>query len=112
MANMIPAGLSFEQALRRGYVQVAACEGYLRWLRRLPCDRCGKMPSEASHLNSFKSQRNKAPDLLAIPECRTCHELYERGPPDEERRLARAALYILQAFYLGILRWHAGQLTT
>ena len=106
-ARIIPPGLSFEQALRRGYTGPIRLKAYLDWIRTLPCD-CGecKAGSEASHPNFFKSQVNKGPDPLAIPESRECHELYERnGFTDEERRLARAALYMLQAIYEGKLRW-------
>lgn len=105
--KIIPPGLSFEQALRRGYVGPIRLPGYIKWIKTLPCD-CGQCagPSDPSHPNFFKSQKNKAPDPLAIPESRACHELYERnGFTDEERRLARAALYLLQAIYEGRLKW-------
>ena len=105
--RIIPPGMPFEQALRLGYTGTIRLPGYLAWLRTLPCD-CGShaAPSQASHPNFFKSQKNKGPDPLALPEHYECHEAYERnGFPDEERRLARAALYMLQAIYEGRLVW-------
>lgn len=104
-ARIYPPQLSFEQALRLGYTGPIRLPRYLEWIRTLPCDHCGGK-SEASHPNFFKSQKNKGPDPLALPECRFAHESYERnGTPDEERRLARAALYMLQAIYEGHLVW-------
>lgn len=105
--RILPPGLTFEQALRRGYTGPIRLRPYLDWIKTLPCD-CGNhpAPSDPSHPNFFKSQKNKAPDPLAIPEHRECHEAYERnGFTDEERRLARAALYMLQAIYEGRLVW-------
>jgi hypothetical protein len=105
--RQLPPGLSFEQALRRGYTGEIRLRAYLKWIRTLPCDTTGKAaPSEASHPNFFKSQKRKAPDPLAIPESRAAHQAYEdAGAPDEQRRLARAALYLLQAIYEGRLVW-------
>lgn len=106
---MIPAGLTFPQALRLGYVGEIRMRGYLDWLKTLPC-HCGNCPapSDPSHPNFFKSQVRKAPDPLAIPESRKCHEKYERnGSPEEQERLAAAALYMLQAIYEGRLVWLA-----
>lgn len=105
--KIIPPGMSFEQALRLGYTGEIRLPAYLRWIRKLPCD-CGgcRPPSQASHTNFFKSQKRKGPDPLAIPESAHCHQDYERnGFPDEQRRLARAALYMLQAIYEGKLEW-------
>lgn len=106
-ARILPAGLTFEQALRRGYTGPIRMPRYLAWIRTLPCDTTGAPgPSDASHPNFFKSMKNKAPDPLAIPESREAHMDYERnGFPDEEHRLARAALYLLQAIYEGRLVW-------
>lgn len=107
-ARIIPPGRTFEQALRFGYAGPIRMRKYLDWLKTLPCDcgDCQPGPSDPSHPNFFKSQKNKAPDPLAIPESRSCHEEYERnGFPDEQRRLARAALYMLQAIYEGRLVW-------
>ena len=105
--RILPAGLSFEQCLRRGYTGEIRVPGYLKWIKTLPCHHCQiPGPSDPSHPNFFKSQKNKAPDPLAIPECRQDHEAYERnGFTDEERRLARAALYMLQAIYERRLVW-------
>lgn len=105
--RIIPPDMTFEQALRLGYTGPIRLPGYIAWVKTLPCDSCQQTaPSDPSHPNFFKSQKNKAPDPLAIPECRNDHECYERnGFPEEERRLARAALYMLQAIYEGRLKW-------
>ena len=121
-----PVGVPFKVSRIRGSYeplrchcaeQLPACqvaEGFdsyrvvpLQWLKTLPCHHClAPAPSDPSHPNFFKSQRNKAPDPLAIPECRDDHECYERnGFPDEEHRLARAALFMLQAIFEGRLKW-------
>jgi hypothetical protein len=105
--RILPPGLTFEQALRLGYTGEIRLPGYIKWIKTLPCHNCtAPAPSDPSHPNFFKSQRSKAPDPLAIPECRKDHELYEHaGVPDEQRRLARAALYMLQAIYERRLVW-------
>jgi hypothetical protein len=106
-ARIIPPGMPFTQALRLGYTGEIRMPQYLAWIRTQDCHRClSAGPSDPSHPNFFKSQRNKAPDPLAIPECRRDHELYEQaGKPDETNRLAIAALYMLQAIYEGRLVW-------
>lgn len=105
--RIIPMGMSFEQALRLGYTGEIRLPAYVRWIKTLPCDPCrAPGPSDPSHPNFFKSQMRKGPDPLALPECRGCHEAYERnGFPDEQRRMARAAVYMLQAIYEGRLVW-------
>ena len=105
-ARILPPQLTFEQALRLGYTGEIRMPAYARWIKSLPCDHCGALGVDVSHPNFFKSQTRKGPDPLALPECRDAHEAYERnGLPDEERRLARAALYMLQAIYEGRLVW-------
>lgn len=105
--RIIPPHMSFAQALRLGYVGEIRLAAYLAWVKTLPCRRCrAPAPSDPSHPNFYKSQVRKAPDPLAIPECRICHNEYEeRGKPEEEGRLAAAALYMLQAIYEGRLKW-------
>ena len=107
-ARIIPPHLTFEQAMRFGYTGRIEHRPYLDWLKTLPCDTCGAPPpSDPSHINSFKGQGTKSPDPFAIPECRRCHEIYERnGPgPNTEERTRRAAFYLLQAVYEGRLKW-------
>lgn len=108
-ARIIPPGVSFGQALRLGYAGEIRLAAYLKWIKTLPCHRCrAPAPSDPSHPNFYKSQVNKAPDPLALPECRPCHDEYEsRGNPDEQARLASAALYMLQAIHEGRLVWKA-----
>ena len=104
--RIIPPQLSFEQALRFGYTGRIQLRPYLDWVRTLRCDSCGALPpSDPSHVNSFKGASTKSPDPWAIPERRTCHESYERGPAYADERLRRAAIYLLQAIYEGHLRW-------
>lgn len=108
--RILPAGMSFENALRLGYTGRIEHAPYLAWIKSLDCDTCGAPgPSDPSHLdNAFKGMGTKAPDPWAIPECRRCHEVYERMRPSDaviEHRLARAALYLLQAIYEGRLVW-------
>ena len=105
--RIIPPGMPFAQALRFGYVGEIRLPGYIAWIKTLQCDRCcAPAPSDPSHPNFYKSQKNKAPDPLALPECRACHNEYEqRGLPNEQARLARAALYVLQAIHERRLRW-------
>jgi hypothetical protein len=105
--RIIPPGMPFPQALRLGYAGEIRMPRYLAWIRTLPCHRCNAVPpSDPSHPNFYKSQARKAPDPLAIPECRRDHEIYEAaGVPDEQRRLAIAAIYLLQAIYEGRLVW-------
>lgn len=107
--RIIPLGMSFPQALRLGYTGEIRMPGYLDFIRALPCHCCGtRGPSDPSHPNFFKSQKRKAPDLLALPECRLCHSDYENsGKPNEQARLAVAAMYMLQAIYEGRLIWRS-----
>lgn len=124
--KIIPPGMTFEQALRGGHAGRILSQPYLDWLKTLPCDTCGwGAPSDPSHINSFKGMGTKAPDLMAIPQCRNCHELYERGedpvaqslappltePPERPLRyrrdqfLARCAIYLIRAYWEGRLVW-------
>lgn len=105
-ARILPAGMPFQLALRLGYTGEIRMPHYLDWIRTLPCRHGHSVPVEASHPNFFKSQTRKGPDPLALPECPPCHREYEAaGKPDEEARLAAAALYMLQAIYEGRLQW-------
>jgi hypothetical protein len=104
--KILPPGLTFEQAVRAGYTGRIELRAYLDWIKTLPCDTCGKPgPSDPSHLNSFKGQSTKSPDPFAIPECRMCHEQYERGPAFPETRIRKAAFYMLRAIWEGHLAW-------
>lgn len=50
---------------------------YLAYLRRLPCECCGREPSDPAHTgNTGKGMGMKAWDLDAIPLCRRCHDRY------------------------------------
>jgi hypothetical protein len=104
--KVIPPNMPFEQAVRAGYTGRIELRAYLDWLKTLPCATCGApAPSDPSHVNSFKGMGTKSPDLFAIPECRQCHESYERGPGYAESRINKAAFYMLRAFWEGRLKW-------
>lgn len=111
--RILPQGITFQQAVRFGYTGRIECRPYLDWLKTLPCFTCGRLPGDPlnpidpSHMNSYKGQGTKSPDVWAIPECRACHETYENGPPFVESRMQAAALYLAQAFYEGRLVWTA-----
>lgn len=108
MGKIIPFGMPFDQALRLGYTGRMECAPYLKWVRTLDCDTCGAPgPSDPSHLDqAFKGQGTKSPDLWAIPECRLCHNKYDRTATPEmaDHRMARAAMYLLRAFFEGVLK--------
>jgi hypothetical protein len=99
--------MPWEQALRLGYTGRIECAKYIAWVKTLDCDTCGAPgPSDPSHLdNYFKGTGTKGSDLWVIPQCRRCHDLYERGSTraDAAPRLARCALYLLRAYYEGVL---------
>jgi hypothetical protein len=107
--KIIPPTMPFDQALRFGYTGEIRMPRYLEWIRTLPCDHCKRpAPSQASHPNFYKSQKNKGPDPLALPECPACHAEYERnGYTDEDYRMQRAAIYMLRAIWEGRLKWAA-----
>lgn len=73
----IPYGMTFEQALRAGYVGRIEDEKYLAFVRKLPCCCCGK-PGEVAHHPiqiGFGGKSTKAPDYWAIPMTAGCHSL-------------------------------------
>lgn len=105
MSKIIPPNITFEQAVRAGYTGRIESRVYLDWVKSLDCDTCGAPgPSDPSHVNSYKGGGTKSPDLFAIPECRNCHESYERNPPNADERVRKAAFYMLRAFVEGRLK--------
>ncbi|MFN4186431.1 MAG: hypothetical protein ACK4FN_00210 [Acinetobacter johnsonii] len=45
-------------------------------IRKLPCVRCGQVPSQAAHSNSAKHGKGrgiKASDEFTVPLCQSCH---------------------------------------
>lgn len=105
--KIIPPHMTFEEALRSGHAGRIECRAYLDWLKTLPCDTChAGPPSDPSHINSYKGTGTKAPDLFSIPQCRACHEHYERSAqPTDAMFLQRCAVYLLRAFWEGRLVW-------
>lgn len=108
--KIIPPGMTFEQALRSGMAGRIEFRPYLDWIKTLPCHTCGAHPPcDPSHLNTLKGAGTKSADLLAIPECRPCHDNYERLVVVEQEmhnaRIRAAAFYLMQAFYEGRLIW-------
>ncbi len=81
---------------------------YLEWIRRQPCQECGKPgPSDPHHIASDLHQSGmgmKAPDLLAMPLCRMCHSSHH-GKPEGWRDNQRGWLLmtIINALEQGIL---------
>ena len=50
-------------------------------IRKLPCVRCGQVPSQAAHSNSAKHGKGrgiKSSDLFVIPLCFKCHAAFDR----------------------------------
>lgn len=110
MSKIIPPQMTFEEAVRNGHAGRIVCRGYLDWIKTLPCDTCAApAPSDPSHMNAYKGTGTKAPDLFVIPQCRRCHDLYERlgagGTYDNGTFLARCMFYVLRAFWEGRLVW-------
>lgn len=71
----IPYGMTFEQALRAGYVGRIEDEKYLAFVRKLPCCCCGR-PGEVAHHPiqiGFGGKSTKSPDYWAIPMTNECH---------------------------------------
>jgi hypothetical protein len=84
--KIIPPGMTFIQAVRAGYAGRIESRAYLDWIKTMPCDTCGAPgPSDPSHVNAFKGQGTKSPDLFAIPECRE----NLRSKPRREHRHSR-----------------------
>jgi len=103
---MIPYGMPFQYALRLGYAGRIECRQYLKWLKEQECATCRcAPPSDPSHLNGWKGMGTKSPDLMAIPQCRSCHDEYERDGMPEEEFLRLAMLHIVQAYSEGRLVW-------
>lgn len=72
-----PPSLTFEQALRAGYLGRVEDEKYLAFVRKLPCCCCGK-PGEIAHHPiqiGFGGKGTKAPDYWAIPLTAECHNV-------------------------------------
>ena len=113
--KIIPPNMTFEQALVAGYTGRILCRPYLNWLKTLPCWRDNYPPGDPyrpidpSHLNGLKGMGTKSPDLLALPECRKCHEEYElyggADPELEAERIRAALMYLVRAFWEGRLVW-------
>lgn len=110
----IPPGLTFWQALQRGYVPRLESSAYLEWVASLPCCVSGMRGVEVHHLigHGVKGNGEKTPDLLAIP---LAPALHRTGPeaihvighrPWEVRfgsQLELAGRTLLQAVYEGVL---------
>ncbi|KJV37864.1 hypothetical protein VH96_14500 [Acinetobacter indicus] len=50
-------------------------------IRKLPCVRCGQVPSQAAHSNSAKHGKGrgiKADDAYTVPLCVGCHQRFDR----------------------------------
>lgn len=84
-------------------------EAYLDWVRSLPCACCGsRFRVQAHHLIALGDGKmgGKAPDIMAVPLCYTCHELLHRtadmGMTSAQVRWLRKTL--VAALQAGVLR--------
>lgn len=60
---------------------------YRRTIKQLPCCTCGAPPpSDPSHLKcgGGRGMALRAPDRLAVPQCRACHDELERAGSKNE----------------------------
>lgn len=107
----IPPHLSFEQALKRGYVGRMENRQYMDWVKSLPCCSCQRPADDPHHPTSvgLRGGGTKVPDQLAIPLCRNCHDNLHHDPKGWEEvngeQIYHSALTLLRAFYEGRLRF-------
>jgi len=106
---VIPAGMSFRQALRAGYLGKLQDRRYLDWVKGLPCCACHAPADDPHHLWSrgYNAHGSRSPDYWAIPLCRTCHDALHRDVNGWEERhgaqIEHVALTLLQAVAEGKL---------
>jgi len=85
---------------------------HLDFIRSLDCAKCGRSgQSVAHHLSGQFNQGGigrKAPDLLAMPLCGSCHRQFHDACrvtwKNKEARLADQRLWLLQTIITGIER--------
>lgn len=90
-------------------------ESYLAFVRKLPCSCCGRTPAGDAHhvigVGNFSGVGLKAPDSLAMPLCRTCHDRLHVTPAmwPEQWRWMYLTLCVAIGFWSGSER-HREQL--
>jgi hypothetical protein len=80
MKKPVPPGMSFEAALRLGYLGRIEARKYLAFVCSLPCVCCQDSNTEPHHLIDvgYSAMGSKTPDYWSIPLCRSCHEALHR----------------------------------
>lgn len=81
---------------------------YLDWIRQQDCAACGAVgPSEAHHfIGEFHvgGMGMKAPDWMAMPLCRTCHQdMHESGKYARSAQREAFIRTIIRAFEEGMI---------
>lgn len=113
MRKTIPPGLSFHQAMRRGFTGRIEDRRYMDWVKTLPCCGCGAPADDPHHITSvgLKGTGTKVPDYLVVPVCRDCHDSIhhnaDRWEAANGEQLYHAAMTMLQALYEGRLRFES-----
>lgn len=113
---LIPPGLSFWQALQRGYLRKPwHSRKYLAFVASLPCCITGRQPVTVHHIigHGLEGQGTKTPDLLTIPLVAEYHlpqfpdGIHAIGREEWEAlhgdQLVFVARTVLEAVYRGVL---------
>lgn len=85
----IPPGMTFRDALIRGYTGRIESGVYLDFVRSLPCVCCGSTHDIVAHHPidcGFKGLGSKVPDFWAIPLTPHCHDALHRNVAMWEER--------------------------
>lgn len=106
---MIPPGLTFKQAIQKGYIKPIRNKAYTDWVKSLPCCVCGKQSDDPHHIiqAGYGGKGTKASDLWTIPLCREHHDELHKDVDAWEfahgMQFEFVALTLLQAVHDGIL---------
>lgn len=109
MSKIIPAYMTFAEALRKGYIGRIEDRKYLQWVKTLRCVSCNTQADDPHHPHGvgFKGMGTKVPDYWCIPLCRNCHDALHHDVRAWEEvngtQWEHAALTMLQAIYEGRL---------
>lgn len=91
--KIIPYGMPWIAALRKGYLGRIQDRKYLDWVKTLPCVVCGSVGVDPSHYNGdyLSGMGTKSPDYTAFPCCRQHHdELHHDQKGWEEKHGAQS----------------------
>ena len=82
---------------------------YLEWIRKNPCcfDGCNHVPPSEPHhirgIDGLPGTSRKPSDHLALPACRTHHDLYQKNKGRmDQAEIMRAIVYHLSLYLLEI----------